>query len=452
MIVKPRWSSLALEAAIGIRGVLAFETAGGWTSETNEVYRRKDPAGGGRPTLRSGSCIEEGGYLLSKIVAYLPCPGTVAFDFAVQGEFNYTAFAWRSDDDDFQSKVAERRDQAAQNWEPKQIRANESVTWAYRKEEDAYVIGQDCAWLANLTWAPDALPVDTRLAAWKSLADGRLTVATGGAGEWFVATNHVAGECREPNGLSVTNLPHAHASRVSVTPPPGPGILTFTWKVNCEAGYIAEDGTYRYCDRLIFSDATGNDYGVRPIEGLMTSFATVTVTNTTDAAHVFTWRYVKDGGEAEGLDRAFLDSVEWTPLAESDGVTIAYTDALGFARSVTVPKTWVDEKGLLPSGSTDYRSALAAPSGKTGAGGAALPYWFDYLAGTDPADLSDVFRITSISVADGAVTLTWSPDLRDAVPPRAYRVLGKARLDDPAETWAPTNAASRFFRVEVQMK
>jgi hypothetical protein len=234
----------------------------------------------------------------------------------------------------------------------------------------------------------------------------------------------------------------------------GPCVLSFDWRVACEPGYFGTNGVYVLTDHLgLYVDDAATP--VLFIDGCASGELTSCVyTNTAAGKHVYRWRYVKDDSVTVGADTGWLANVRLTPLApeSAEGVTFTYTDATGAERSVTVPKTWVDEKGLLPSGSTDYRAALAAPSGKTGAGGAALSYWHDYLAGTDPKDLSDIFRITSITVVNDAVMLTWSPDLRDAVPPRAYQVLGKARLDDPAETWAPTNAASRFFRVDVHLK
>ena len=57
-----------------------------------------------------------------------------------------------------------------------------------------------------------------------------------------------------------------------------------------------------------------------------------------------------------------------------------------------------------------------------------------------------------IDVVDGAPVVTWEPEL----PPeqtalRAYTIYGKTNLTDRA--WhSPTNEASRFFKVEVQMR
>lgn len=161
------------------------------------------------------------------------------------------------------------------------------------------------------------------------------------------------------------------------------------------------------------------------------------------------------GEHASETHTLYIKDVVWIPdgYTENDEcVTFTYEDNDGVERTASVPKSWVDENNLLPTGSEDYKAALEASSGKIGSNGAALPYWYDYVAGTNPNDLNDIFRITSISVTNGTVFLTWRPDLSSDALAREYKVLGKASLSDPDETWAPTNSASRFFRVDVHLK
>ena len=68
------------------------------------------------------------------------------------------------------------------------------------------------------------------------------------------------------------------------------------------------------------------------------------------------------------------------------------------------------------------------------------------MAGTSPTNRLSVFQ-AAITFDAGEPRITWDPDLGAA---RTYTVKGKALLAD--ETWtAPTNAASRFFRVEITM-
>ena len=157
------------------------------------------------------------------------------------------------------------------------------------------------------------------------------------------------------------------------------------------------------------------------------------------------------GKYAQQTHTLYIKDVVWIPDGyQSESEEFTYTDEMGVARTASVPTSWVDENSLLPSGSTDYRAALEALSGKKDSSGAPLSYWHDYVAGTDPKNPADVFKVTAITITNGTVYLSWSPDLRSAPQPREYQILGKEKLTDP--TWAPTNSASRFFRVDVHLK
>ena len=321
------------------------------------------------------------------------------------------------------------------------------ATWRYYREERAAPGTEDAGFVRNLVWIPS--PVVTGIDGWQSISAVKDVVpsaqfAVGGAGEWsltedvaVVRAESVADGCSDWVSLTVG----------------GPGILTFDWRVSCEAGYVDTNGVYRLCDHLgLYVD--GREEPVLFVDGCKNDeFATVVYTNMLSGVHTYKWRYVKDVSGAAGEDMAELRAVSWQPLAvENESVMISYADAMGQQREVSVPKTWVDEYGLLPNGGTDdeYEAALKAPSGKFTASGEPLCRWHDYVAGTDPTDVNDLFRITAIEVVDGMVSLSWSPDLRNADPPREYQVLGKESLI--FGDWAPTNSASRFFRVDVHIK
>ena len=85
----------------------------------------------------------------------------------------------------------------------------------------------------------------------------------------------------------------------------------------------------------------------------------------------------------------------------------------------------------------------ASPFGKS------IPLWQDYVAGTDPTD--DGHRFTAnIAIENGEVKITWDPDLNeDGQQRRVYTIKGAAELTDTFV--APTNSASRFFKVEVSL-
>lgn len=66
-----------------------------------------------------------------------------------------------------------------------------------------------------------------------------------------------------------------------------------------------------------------------------------------------------------------------------------------------------------------------------------------------PTNAQEVFRAV-ISCMGGAPVIGWEPRLSaEEEARRTYTVEGKEKLTD--DRWAPTNSASRFFRVKVTM-
>ena len=75
--------------------------------------------------------------------------------------------------------------------------------------------------------------------------------------------------------------------------------------------------------------------------------------------------------------------------------------------------------------------------------------WECYVAGLVPTNATDVFRAV-ILMENGAPVVGREPDLNEGGTKheRVYTVEGKENL---ADSWAPTNSASRFFHVKVEM-
>jgi uncharacterized repeat protein (TIGR02543 family) len=113
---------------------------------------------------------------------------------------------------------------------------------------------------------------------------------------------------------------------------------------------------------------------------------------------------------------------KWTPTLTSQGV----------------PWLWLDGHGIVSGG--DFEAAA-----ETDSDGDGYPAWQEYLAGSDPTNITSVLK-AMIGVDGSSPLVSWSPDLR---PDRIYTVVGKTNLTDTA--WGPTNAASRFFKVNVDM-
>ena len=108
---------------------------------------------------------------------------------------------------------------------------------------------------------------------------------------------------------------------------------------------------------------------------------------------------------------------------------------------ISVPYAWLDQYPVL-LGLADGNYESAALMDVDGDGQLA---WQEYVAGTVPTNHESVF-LSVLTITNGTPWISWMPDLGTA---RTYTVHGKTNL--PESTWGPTNASSRFFRVNVWM-
>ena len=167
------------------------------------------------------------------------------------------------------------------------------------------------------------------------------------------------------------------------------------------------------------------------------------------------WLYARNAGEAPAtVDGGVTEAQclnEEILLDVLAGVTDASTaETETFGSPLRVPHAWLDDwmpgLGYAATSGGFYTHAayeVAANGTKKTPDGATMAVWQDYLAGTCPTNPSSVFLAT-IALSNGVPVVGWEPDLGAE---RAYRVLGRESLSDGA--WGPTNAASRFFKVEV---
>lgn len=126
-----------------------------------------------------------------------------------------------------------------------------------------------------------------------------------------------------------------------------------------------------------------------------------------------------------------------------------------FTDGQTIPDTWATRyPRFVEMFGSDFTVALMKPTGKMDARGILLLVWQDYVAGTDPTDISDVFR-ASITIVNQKPIISYTPELDDAQKAlRKYTVYGKVNLSD--ENWVETTEADyakyHFFRMTVEMK
>ncbi len=170
--------------------------------------------------------------------------------------------------------------------------------------------------------------------------------------------------------------------------------------------------------------------------------------------------YVKGVPEKWPVDSGYMQAYE-TVAEGASGETV--TEATGFVVVVTeitggstaVPDTWPAQ---FPSYTTkfgsDFTASLTKPTGKRDAAGNDLQVWQDYVAGTDPTDVNDVFRAT-ITVNGNTPVVSWTPVLSATeAAKRTYTILGRQSLLTGDWTVVPSGQESNynFFKVRVQMK
>ena len=212
------------------------------------------------------------------------------------------------------------------------------------------------------------------------------------------------------------------------------GSVSFWWKSACEEAdeEEGEDGYYDYGAFLV------DDVVVARIAGHDGEWHYVSHEVTSGGKHTLKWEYRKDGATSYAPDCVWVDQVQWVP-ADGSGYTLTTPEP--------VPYSWLDEYRL--GVGTDYETAGNAASGKV-QGGKETRIWEEYVAGTDPTNALSRLE-ANIEMRDGAPFVSWSPNINEGgANARVYTVWGKTNLTDRA--WhSPTNDASRFFKVTVEM-
>ena len=198
----------------------------------------------------------------------------------------------------------------------------------------------------------------------------------------------------------------------------GAGVLSWKWKLVKDA-YAGIDFAVDGKDAIYFDAADGWKSASWTISG--------------DGPHEILFTFWNEDG-VEG-DRAYLDQVSWSGTAPP---------AVTTSTPVPVPHDWLSSwPDLLASHGGDFEAAassLAANGTNT--------VWECYVAGLDPTDPDDFFRVR-IDMGDGTPVISWTPDLGGA---RSYLVEGRGGLDAGAGEWeSPATDLHRFFRTRVSM-
>ena len=219
-------------------------------------------------------------------------------------------------------------------------------------------------------------------------------------------------------------ISHNQTSTLSTTVV-GPGTISFQWKASCEES----GGEYDWDHAEFWVD----DTRIAQLGG-ETAWQTVTQVISGIGSHTLLWKYIKDNVETEGEDCCWVADFHWASAYTKTQTTPA-----------SVPYVWLRTYYPETPDENDFYEAAAKEDAANGVN----KVWECYVAGISPTNAADVFRAV-ISMKNGAPVVGWEPDLNDGGTKheRVYTVEGKENL---ADSWAPTNSASRFFRVKVSM-
>ena len=300
------------------------------------------------------------------------------------------------------------------DWQTVSVRVNGAgkhiFAWTYSKSKRG-VEGEDVARLDSVRWMPDVDYMSLK----EALDAPNVEWATSDDTGWRVYQEQVGdGEFYARSGV-ITNEEYSILSTTLT----GPGQLSFKWRVSCE-GY---DGLDLCLDNEI----------VRYISG-ETDWEDITI-NISNGVHTLDWIYWKDELYCEGDDCGYLDQIKWS-------------QATTMTTPVPVTYAWLDaHPQLLSSANGNYEDAASLETGKVDKNGKPMSAWQDYVMGTDPTNVEDLFKI-NLTISNTVPVITYVPDLGDE---RTYTIWGKTNITD--STWyTPTNSASRFFRVTVDVK
>ncbi|MFA5689993.1 MAG: InlB B-repeat-containing protein, partial [Kiritimatiellales bacterium] len=109
-----------------------------------------------------------------------------------------------------------------------------------------------------------------------------------------------------------------------------------------------------------------------------------------------------------------------------------------------VPYSWLEEHGLVVSGSPEHEYEAAAGSDYCGKGAV----WRDYVAGTNPTNAASRFTVCFKRIDADDIEIYWEPDLGSA---RRYIIEGCETLTGAWHPTSATNSPYRFFRVHVEL-
>lgn len=247
------------------------------TDEDAAWYGQMDESHFGGSAARSG-VIGYGG--ATRLATAVFGAGTLTFWWKVSSMEDYDKLAVSVDGTEIANISGER------GWALMRVPVRgaglHTVVWSYRKYGST-PHGSDCGWVDQVAWMP--------LGA--ALGNTALAFDTDGDAAWFVQTevSHSGGSAARSGAIGDDGETHL------TTTVPGPGTLSFWWKVSSERNY---DRLSVSVDDRVKASISGEQGWVRQ-----------TLTITEDDSHTIAWTYGKDGSAPGGSDCGWVDDVVW---------------------------------------------------------------------------------------------------------------------------------------------
>lgn len=422
----------------------------------------------GSESMRSGAIansVAMGVYSASTLSTVVDGKGVVRFSWKASCEED-GEFEW--DHGEFQvDGVMVARINGETGWEAMSYEittdGNHVLSWVYFKD-DFGSEGDDCIWLDEFSLTPppaalssllidgDEKVVDGREKIYSCLAcyDDGTSVQVSPV--WTIASG---GDCAVINSAGVLSAKKVGNAVVSATYTDAGVTKTATLSVTIVKGLssveIAGPASVYAGDSAVYSCLAmytdGSAAAVNADWALMSGSECATL----NSAGTLT---ALDADGTSTIKASFTYEGETKTATYSVGVSrqiIVDADVTG-GSAAFVPVSWVNQ---YPTFRTLYGSdlvaAMAMLTGKKDGSGKQLNVWHDYVAGTDPTDVNDVFQAI-IEFEDGLPSVGWRPNLNEKGEVRTYKVYGRHSLSNEDAWEYPANSAEhQFFKVDVSM-
>ena len=343
--------------------------------------------------------------------------GTLSFDWRASSEERYDAV--RLEVDGRQIRVLS----GETSWTNVCINLDigeHNIRWIYKKGRSE-ASGEDAVWVDNVAWTSAKEP---------TLAEalGEFEWETEGDVSWV----GVRSECAyEGSSFAISEGLGDYGVSIIRARVLGAGIIKFRWAVSCEELY---DWLDFIVDGEVVEMMTGE-----------TDWMEVTV-ELGEGDHVLEWMYWKDemdDPDLVGANCAMLDYVRWYPLVETPPEISDKTLAAFFA--------WLKENNQISQNATKEDVIRVFSSGMTAVGKSATLY-SEFVAGTNPADVTSEFKVMIEVDENDQPIVTPSPNLGSL---RKYVVFGKKNIEDSTEGWKEVEKGKEkeynFFKITVEL-